>query len=79
MTIDEVRAWAANHIMLGKEPVAFYFGVLDATRGEFDESQCEPAGFAGKTEYCAGGREALLRLEQPEPVGRVAHGTTVGG
>ena len=79
MTVDEVRTWAIDHLRRGEEPAAFYVGVADATYGTFDESQCEAAGFVWETNYCEGGREGLLRLEQATPAGRLQHGTTVGG
>ena len=81
MTIEEVREWAANAVITDGRDASFYLGVLDATRGEFDEERCPPAGFVDETPYCEGGREGMLRLAQPEPARRMLHGeiTTVGG
>ena len=79
MTVEEVRQWAADSVANGEEPIAFYLGALDATRGEFNEADCAAAGFWDETPYCEGGREALLRMEQTTPAGRMAHGTIVGG
>ena len=78
MTRDELKAWAMTHIKAKTdEEAAFYVGVFHAGLGTFDESRCGEAGWIGESEYCAGGREGLLRLEQGEPAGRLGHGDIV--
>ncbi len=79
MTREAVIRWAEKHMAAREDPFAFWAGVYDAAFGRFDESACEAAGWADESDYCAGGREGLQRLDPGEAVGRVAHGATVGG
>lgn len=70
--------WIFDGMTSGQDP-AFWTGAAAAFNGNFSERDCAPAGFVNETDYCAGGREALQRLRQPEPATRVQHGAIVNG
>jgi hypothetical protein len=74
MTPAEVREWAMGMIRDAARERDFAMGVLAVLAGSFDEAKCGPPGSAQESDECEGGREAMLRLGQPEPAGRVSHG-----
>jgi hypothetical protein len=76
MTRDELIAYA-DRVMA--ESPAHGIGMHAVLGGWFDEATCGPAGTIWETDVCEGGRDALALLDEGEPVGRVAHGQSVGG
>lgn len=79
MTYASVRDWAMGMIRDGSRQRDCGMAALAVLAGSFDEAACAPPGSADESDDCECAREAMQRMEQPEPVGRVAHGTTVGG
>ena len=71
MTPAELREWAMQMIRDAARERDFAMGVLEVVAGMFDESKCQPPGSAGESDLCEGAREALQRLAQPEPAGRM--------
>jgi hypothetical protein len=76
MTRDDLMAYADRVMM---ESPAHGIGMHAVLAGAFDEALCGPRGSVWESSYCEGARDALDLLDEGEPVGRVAHGQSVGG
>jgi hypothetical protein len=76
MTRDDLMAYADR---VTAESPAHGIGMHAVLAGAFDESRCAPQGHVDESSYCEGARDALQLLDESEPVGRIAHGQSVGG
>jgi hypothetical protein len=79
MTRTELYNWAMSQMREAARMRDVATGMLEVAAGTFDEAACAPSGSVDESDRCEGGREALQRMEPEMPVGRMAHGITVGG